>query len=357
MPYSLVSAATLGFDLVRLPAGRAVAEVLLAGLRRRRRDAGPRRRRPPRPRPGPRPARRARRPVPPGPRAGRRRPAHAQRRRRRRGGDRAAVLVAQLEQGTIGDAPDPGAAAAGRRPRARAPGRRPASTPTCSAEAADVLADAAIGYWAAGVLPPLVRRELTGPFDRRGRPRLPSPARAPTWAPPASSWPGFLDAVRDLDDAGRAALAGRRRRGPRRAPAVGRRPCTRPPGPRTSPGAPASLAAAQLHAVQAFLDGGFDRHDGAAGVWNAVAGCVQGLAMADLLDEALAGRPPRALAARHRRCRLSPRPADRIAPRVGAPSRGHVARMPSTVARRGCRQMRRNGFRDHPLSRSTGGIA
>jgi hypothetical protein len=46
-----------------------------------------------------------------------------------------------------------------------------------------------------------------------------------------------------------------------------------------------ALATAQLHAVQAFLDGGFDLRDGAAGVWNAVAGCVQGLAMADLLDE------------------------------------------------------------------------
>ena len=46
------------------------------------------------------------------------------------------------------------------------------------------------------------------------------------------------------------------------------------------------LAAVQLHAVQAFLDGGFDGRDGASGVWNAVAGCVQGLAMADLLDEA-----------------------------------------------------------------------
>jgi hypothetical protein len=44
-------------------------------------------------------------------------------------------------------------------------------------------------------------------------------------------------------------------------------------------------ATAQLHAVQAFVDGGFDLHDGAGGVWNAVAGCVQGLAMADLLDE------------------------------------------------------------------------
>ena len=46
-----------------------------------------------------------------------------------------------------------------------------------------------------------------------------------------------------------------------------------------------TLAAGQLHAVQAFLDGGFDLHDGAAGVWNALAGCVQGTAMADLLDD------------------------------------------------------------------------
>ena len=45
-----------------------------------------------------------------------------------------------------------------------------------------MLADAAVGYWAAGVLPPLVRRELTAPFDRArrraavtGRPR-PGPA-------------------------------------------------------------------------------------------------------------------------------------------------------------------------------------
>ena len=32
MPYTLVSAATLGFDLVRLPAGRSVAQVLLTAL-------------------------------------------------------------------------------------------------------------------------------------------------------------------------------------------------------------------------------------------------------------------------------------------------------------------------------------
>jgi hypothetical protein len=44
------------------------------------------------------------------------------------------------------------------------------------------------------------------------------------------------------------------------------------------------LATAQLHAVQAFVDAGFTASDGAAGVWNAVAGCVQGTAMGDLLD-------------------------------------------------------------------------
>jgi phage-related baseplate assembly protein len=47
-----------------------------------------------------------------------------------------------------------------------------------------------------------------------------------------------------------------------------------------------ALAAAQLCAVQASADAGFTVSDGAAGVWNALSGCVQGLAMADLLDDA-----------------------------------------------------------------------
>jgi hypothetical protein len=50
-----------------------------------------------------------------------------------------------------------------------------------------------------------------------------------------------------------------------------------------------TLATAQLQAVGAFLDAGFTGRDGAAGLWNALAGCVQGLAMADLLDEGSAG--------------------------------------------------------------------
>jgi hypothetical protein len=49
-----------------------------------------------------------------------------------------------------------------------------------------------------------------------------------------------------------------------------------------------ALATAQLTAVTAFLDAGFTGRDGAHGLWNAVAGCVQGVAMADLLDDASA---------------------------------------------------------------------
>src|SRR3712207_4115801 len=44
-----------------------------------------------------------------------------------------------------------------------------------------------------------------------------------------------------------------------------------------------TLATAQLLAVRAFLDAGFDTSAAAAGAWNAVAGCVQGIVMADLL--------------------------------------------------------------------------
>jgi hypothetical protein len=50
-----------------------------------------------------------------------------------------------------------------------------------------------------------------------------------------------------------------------------------------------ALAAAQLQAVTAFVEAGFTARDGAAGVWNAVAGCVQALAMADLLDAGSTG--------------------------------------------------------------------
>jgi hypothetical protein len=282
VPYSLVSAATLGFDLVRLPAGRAVAEVLLTGLgadaatlsgvaavhpgrKLTREERGVRAVR----------GRRAREMASSVPHV----------RNAAAAGDRAAVLVTQLEQGTIGDAPTlerllrddvlgPEHAAAGE----LAPDERD--------EAIDVLADAALGYWAAGVLPPLVRRELTGPYDyavERGV--LAVPAIGDDLGPAAGELAGLLDAIRGLDDSGRAAWRaavdeGRAEHRPW-ATAMHEASWAAHVSGRTR-----ALATAQLHAVQAFLDGGFDLHDGAAGAWNAVAGCVQGIAMADLLDEA-----------------------------------------------------------------------
>jgi hypothetical protein len=281
VPYTLVSAATLGFDLVRLPAGRAVAEVLLTGLGADARElvlvAAAH--------PGRGLAREER-----GVRAVRGRRAREMAasvphmRSAAAVSDRAAVLVTQLEQGTIGDAPTlerllrddvlgPDHTAAGELP------------PEEWDEAVDVLVDAALGYWAAGVLPPLVRRELTGPFDRAvERGALAAPAVGDDLGPAAGELVGLLDAIRGLDDAGRnswraAVDEGRAEHRPW-ATAMHEASWAAYVSGRTR-----ALATAQLHAVQAFLDGGFDVHDGAAGVWNAVAGCVQGLAMADLLDE------------------------------------------------------------------------
>jgi hypothetical protein len=282
MPYSLVSAATLGFDLVRLPAGRAVAEVLLTGLGA---DAGTLSRVA-----AIHPARDLTREE---------RGVRAVRGRRARemaaavphmrsaaaAGSRADVLVTQLEQGTIGDAPT-----LERLLREDILGPEHVAVaqlgPEERDEVLDVLADAALGYWAAGVLPPLVRRELTGPFDRAvERGLLSAPVVGDDLGPAAAELAGLLDALRGLDDAGRAAWRtavdeGRAEHRPW-ATAMHEASWAAHVSGRTR-----SLATAQLHAVQAFLDGGFDLHDGAAGAWNAVAGCVQGIAMADLLDEA-----------------------------------------------------------------------
>ena len=281
MPYTLVSAATLGFDLVRLPAGRAVAGVLLTalqadeaaldrlatthparGLERDQRLVLAVR------------SRRAREMAVAVPHV---RTAAAG------AGDRAAVLVEQLEQGTIGDAPT-----LERLVREDVLG---AEHPVAArldrdllAEAADVLADAAIGYWAAGVLPPLVRRELTASFDRVADDAPVAGPETLDLGAAGIELAAFLDGLRDLDDAGRARWRaavdeGRAERRPW-ATAMHEASWAAHVSGRTR-----VLATAQLHAVRAFLDGGFDRHDGAGGVWNAVAGCVQGIAMGDLLDE------------------------------------------------------------------------
>jgi hypothetical protein len=283
VPYTLVSAATLGFDLVRLPAGRSVAEVLLTGLGADVRGLG------------------AVAAAHPGRGlAAAERGARAVRSRKARelaatvphirhvtpdAANRAAVLVTQLEQGTIGDAPT-----LERLLRDDVLGpehlARGFLLDDEMAEAADVLADAALGYWAAGVLPPLVRRELAGPLDavlERGG--APIPPVGTDLDAAAAELTDFLDALRSLDDAGRARW---------RAAVDAGRSDHRPWAAAMHEASWAAhvsgriraLAAVQLHAVQAFLDGGFDLHDGAAGAWNAVAGCVQGIAMADLVDDA-----------------------------------------------------------------------
>jgi hypothetical protein len=284
VPYTLVSAATLGFDLVRLPAGRAVAGVLLTALQAD--DAGL-------------VQLAARHPARGLERDQRLVLAVRSRRARemavavphvrtaaagaRTAGDRAAVLVEQLEQGTIGDAPT-----LERLVRDDVlGGEHPAAgllDPDLLAEAADVLADAAIGYWAAGVLPPLVRRELTASFDRVADDAPLAGPETLDLGAAGVELAAFLDGLRDLDDAGRARWRaavdeGRAERRPW-ATAMHEASWAAHVSGRTR-----VLATAQLHAVQAFLDGGFDRHDGAAGAWNAVAGCVQGIAMGDLLDE------------------------------------------------------------------------
>ena len=280
MPYSLVSAATLGFDLVRLPAGRSVAEVLLVGLNADAGDlssiaAG---------HPG-RGLGSAQRGV------------RAVRSRRARemaaavphirdaasGAEPAALLVAQLEQGTIGDAPTLERLL---RDDILGPEHPAAGTldPDTFAEAADVLADAAVGFWAAGVLPPLVRRELTAAFDRVLDAGAPAGEPSATLDGSAAEPSTFLASVRGLDDAGRAQWRAvvAEGRAERRSWAAAMHEAS---WAAHVSGRTRSLAAVQLEAVQAFLDGEFDLHDGAAGMWNAVAGCVQGLVMADLLDE------------------------------------------------------------------------
>jgi hypothetical protein len=282
VPYSLVSAATLGFDLVRLPAGHLVADALLTGLLA---DEGT--------------LARLAAVHPSTGLAPQQRGVLAVRGRKARelaasvphvrglgaearaaGADRAAVLVAQLEQGTIGDAPTLERLLRDDVLGAEHPAVD-AVDPAIAEAAADVLADAAVGWWAAGVLPPMVRRELTEPLDRAAEPAA-DPGGVDL-GPASAELRALLTGLRGLDADGRAAWriavdAGRDAHRPWAAAMHEASWATHVSG-RTR-----TLATAHLFAVQAFLDAGFDGRDGAHGVWNAVAGCVQGTAMADLLD-------------------------------------------------------------------------
>ncbi len=301
MPYSLVSAATLGFDLARLRAGGQVADVLLTGLAADADTLG--------------------RLAAAHPAAGRpddERAAQAVRVRRAHelaatgvpqlrdlpgavtGTDqRTARLLTLLERGTIGNTP---ALARLVRDDVLGPEHPVAATldPDLVARAADVLVDAATGWWAAEALDPAVRLELTAPYGAATA--LVAPPR-PDLGPATAGVAVLLDAVRGLDEAGRrrwriAVDAVRTQRRPWAAAMHGACWAAHVSG-RTR-----ALAAAQLMAVQAAADGGFTARDGAEGIWNALAGCVQGVAMADLLDEeslAVLGEPWALVTGRHLR--------------------------------------------------------
>ncbi|WP_336030504.1 hypothetical protein [Geodermatophilus sp. FMUSA9-8] len=284
MPYTLVSAATLGFDLVRLPGGRAAADVLLTGLAAgpaeltalaagaRSRDADRDQRAVLAVR-----ARRARELAATVPQLRSVTPS---------AGDRAAVLVTQLERGTIGTV-----AAVERvlREDVLGPEHRAyaEADPEVRERAAEVLADAVVGEWAAGVLPPLVRRELVTPYATvvpdaavRGADADLGPA-----TPELSS---LLATFSSLDARGRDRW---------RAAVDEGRPEQRPWATAMHEaswaahvsGRTRALATAQLLAVRAFAAGGLDARDGASGSWNALAGVVQGVAMGDLLDSSALG--------------------------------------------------------------------
>jgi hypothetical protein len=153
--------------------------------------------------------------------------------------------------------------------------------PAAAVQAADVLADAATGWWAAGALTGAVRSELTGPYATVA---AWEPFPRPDLGPAAPALAGLLAELRTLDEAGRrrwrlAVDATRAQRRPWAAAMHGAAWAAHVSGRMRT------LAAAQLMTVSAFADAGFSARDGAEGVWNALAGCVQGLAMSDLLDE------------------------------------------------------------------------
>ncbi len=287
MPYSLVSAATLGFDLVRLPAGRAVADVLLTGLaagpaeltalargarthgadREQRTVLAVRARR----------AREMAAAVPQLRSVGAGDVADA---------DRTAVLVTQLERGTIGNA-----SSLERLLREDVLGAEHAALARLAddvrEQAADVLADAAVGAWAAEVLPPLVRRELELPFAAVV-PDAPTRGADADLGPATPELRTVLAVVAALDTRGRdrwraAVDEGRAEQRPWAA-AMHEASWAAHVSGRTR-----TLATAQLLAVRAFADAGFTASDGAAGSWNALAGVVQAMTMGDLLDGSALG--------------------------------------------------------------------
>ncbi|TNM69364.1 hypothetical protein FHN55_03330 [Streptomyces sp. NP160] len=312
MPYTLTSAATLGYDLVRLPGGRQAAGVVVSALRSGPAEWAllaahhPLRTSDPSCDPllAAQESARAREIASEGPRLQHLPPTDGGERSSER--ERLAALAEQLRCSMVGSA-----AAFERLVRTEALGCLDSPVDGSSdstvdddgaldrALAADVLADAALAAYAARELPRALRRRLSEPYERAVAGAVPgtfdlAPDPSTPWGPALSE---VLSGLRGTDAEGRlrwraAVDASRLAAQARLAPAS------------TGDGVPGrswseamhdacwaahasgrteAAAAAQMLAVQAFLDGGFGVDDGATGVWNAVAGCVQGVLVADLL--------------------------------------------------------------------------
>lgn len=286
MTYSLVSAAALGFDLVRLPAGDRAADVLLRALGCDDHDLG------------------VLADVHPGTRresiwhdvrgCGDVRPAmHTTLAGARldAGGDvefsvdsdrGLATVLARLERSTVGTVDALGALV-----RHDVLDWTWSSFDTVSTQlvqttrAADVLVDACVSGYAAEVLPDTLCRTLAGPYVT-ALPRL-RPA-APDLGPGAPAVTAVLHRVSRMNPDDRTAW---------RAAVEVLRPAATGWGPAMHDASWAAYlsgrirvaATAQLLAVQAFRAAGLDGRDGAYGLWNAVSGCVQAAVVRDLLPD------------------------------------------------------------------------
>lgn len=150
-----------------------------------------------------------------------------------------------------------------------------------ASRAREVLADAAVGWWAADTLPTATVAELTAPLEEALRL---GPVRR-SLSPLQPRVDGLLASLERLDDDGRrmwrAIADGSHGRANAWADAMHEAAWAAHLANRTT-----DVAAVLLLTVRAFREGGLTPDDAAAGVWNAVAGTVQGLLVADILDSA-----------------------------------------------------------------------
>lgn len=320
VPYTLTSAATLGYDLVRLPGGRQAAGVVVSALRSGPAEWAllaahhPLRTSDPSADPllASQESARARDIAAEGPRL-----QHVSSTAGALGSseqERLAALAEQLRCSMVGSA-----AAFERLVRTEALDPAAPARPTDPAGpsgvldvdaaagddsaldralAADVLADAALAAYAARELPRALRRRLSEPYERAVAGAVPgtfdlAPDPRTPWGPALAE---VLSGLRSTDAEGRrrwraavdaSRLAAQARLAPDGAGGVPGRSWSEAMHDACwaahASGRTEAAAAAQMLAVQAFLDGGFGVDDGATGVWNAVAGCVQGVLVADLL--------------------------------------------------------------------------